>query len=195
MKKYGIMFVTAMFFASVFGGCMQSPIEEPVDDELVEIEQEFVEEFEEELTEEVAEDENLGDMVENMDNYGAADITTFGLTPCPDYPEAEEFIDEAEAEGIKQFALFEAESTSLVLYVTPNLRGVDTDTFYETVSQCIDGAGMIGALKAFDDNLLWGYPYCTAGLAPDPELQPELYEEYVECMKVQDELMEYLEIS
>lgn len=183
MKKYGILLTMAILFVFAMSGCMQSPVEDPVDEESMDVIEE---------TEELEEAEDLVTMIENPDNYEEAEIDTFGLTPCPDYPEMEELIEEAENAGIKQLVVFESDTTEIVLYMTPNVSGIDNVEFLE-VNNCLQGAGGNAARKALDEYLLWGYPYCTAGVIPDPELQPDLYEEYTDCIVIQDELEEYFE--
>lgn len=196
MKKLLAVVAMAALFVTALNGCMQAPQEEPTPAE--EPEEQVQEDKQDEMetqedVEEEAEEEGLIAQIENPDNYEKAEINTFGLTPCPDYPESEEFIEEAEEGGITQFTVFDGETTDVILYMTPNEQEVDTEEFKELVNKCITGSGMTGALKAYDDNLLWGYPYCTAGVIPDPEITPEQYEEYTACMEVQDELAEYFE--
>jgi hypothetical protein len=139
-------------------------------------------------TDRTEEKTTLKDKIEDFDNYQTAEIKTFGLTPCDD-KDAEKFIENAEKTGIKELVLFDKPNYKITLYLTGNPDNADFKTFEKMVNACVTGPGMVGALKAFDDNLLWGNYMCSSGVALE-EGQPG-HEEYAECTKISKELDEY----
>jgi hypothetical protein len=193
MKKFAaIVFLTALF-TFVFSGCIQQQEQQPAEEPQEQVQQE--KEMEEPQMEEEEQEDDLITQIENPENYTESDIEDLRLLPCADYPESSEFIEEAEDAGIKEYPAYDGDFIDITLYMTPNVQDVDTEEFKEIVEKCITGAGMINALKAYDDYLLWGYPYCTAGVAPNPEREPEQYEEYTECIEFQEKLTEYLDLE
>lgn len=100
--------------------------------------------------------------------------------------------EEVSFESYGHLELFEAGDYSLSVTATPNPDDLSTEEFKEMYGDCCDGAGCAGPLKAYETHLVWGYPNCSSGWAPDED--DERYDDFMECVEFSEWLDEYLEL-
>ncbi len=222
MKKLALAGIVSILATVALSGCMSVPEEEdtqaPADDttpvvEDVQEETDITDEAEDgmqdedavEDTEEATEEEEGGGGVadkspdcyteeylnssvsEKLANYEMCSMDFVGdldMIQGNLNEEAKALNEAMKKEEIKKLTLFSSDSMNLELYKTIN----------DIVNECAQ-LGSNHALEVTDDYIIWGYPNCTAGLAPSPDSQPEMYADYEDCMIVQDELYELYELE
>lgn len=181
MKKNLLTLALLGVLALGLSGCLGVPKEEAMDDE-------------EEMTvtdePEVMEEEELSvpEMIEDFESYVDSDLDNILICP-EELTDSVAFVDNAEKGGIKELTLLDSDEYGLTLYLTANPDGVDTKTFEDTVNKCIDGVGMNGPLKAYDDYLLWGNPMCSSGFAPTEDMPG--YDDFQNCVEISEDILKY----
>lgn len=148
----------------------------PADDTTPVVE-EVVEETE--VIEEVAEEEEVDNFTEV---YTEGEDLFYGCNE-----EVEDFNAKINAGEIKMYKAFVSDSINITLYKIENVDELTKEEVETIVTPC----GELGAnhvLEVTDKYIIAGYPYCTGGARPDPELQPELYADLIDCEVIQDEL-------
>ena len=207
MKKLALTGIISILATVALSGCMSVPQEETttktqdntqVTEETTTPQSEMKEE--EKTKEEAVNDEDneeteetsMTDTEKEEDNIADKFTETYTgghdlFYACND--KVKDFNAKINADEIKMYMPFQSNSMSIVLYKTKNPDKLTK----EELKAIVDPCGELGAnqvLKATDDYIIIGYPYCTAGVAPDPELQPNQYKDYEKCMVVQNELKE-----
>ncbi len=188
MKKYLFLLALSGILITGLSGCLGVPREEVIqDDETIVTDKSAVMEDEPEAVEKKI---TVAETIENFDSYVDSDVDI--LLTCPEeYTQAAAFVEKAHENGVKELVLLDSEEYGMTLYITSNPDGVNTKTFKDTVDKCIDGAGMKGPLKAYDNYLLWGFPMCSSGVAPTED-QPG-YDDFQKCVEISEDILEYLE--
>jgi hypothetical protein len=181
MKKHMLLLALLGVLAIGLSGCLGVPEEEKTaQDEPVVTDEPVM--TDEELT--------VAEMIEDFDSYVESDVDM--LVNCPEeYEDSAAFIENAMEDGVKEIVLLDSDEYGMTLYLTANPDGVNTETFKDTVDKCIDGVGMNGPLKAYDEYLLWGWPMCSSGFAPTED-QPG-YEDFQKCVDISEDIVAYLE--
>ncbi|MBN1494330.1 hypothetical protein JW911_01185 [Candidatus Peregrinibacteria bacterium] len=206
MKKSLIALMLILACALVLTGCFQSPqAEQKKPEEKTKITEEATDETvtaDTETTEVeggggVAADEKteyymvapVKEKLENFEKYSHTFQGSLLINDCND--EAKDLNEKLVAGGIKEVQVYQGETISLLIYKTVNPGKLSKEKIIAISDPCAElGANQV--LKVTDEYILWGYPSCTGGALPDPELQPELYEDFTNCLKVQNELADYL---
>lgn len=180
MKKWGLLVMAFML-----AGCVGVPA--PIDEQ-----QEVTEQMSQQPQQQKS---GVAQKLEDYNTYIPFDNTnfSFGLLPCRENPEAEEIINTALSGEMKMQTLFTSQTGyNFEVFATPNPNNLTQEQFVALNESCGDDASK-RALKAYETHLVWGYPYCTVGIAAEED--DPLYKEYLECEKVQNELLEYLELN
>ena len=101
-----------------------------------------------------------------------------------------DFQSQVKAGNIYEKIIFDGELFDLIVYRTDNYLGFNNSMLSDYNTKCIDGAGIPQILKAFPEYLIWGYPTCSAGAAPE-EGDP-LRQEFLSCQEMAENLQDYL---
>ncbi len=128
------------------------------------------------------------DKIEDFSGYELVtdpSITSFVPT-CDGY--SQEFAQKVDDGEIKRLLLYGGGDYALDVMMTPNYDNW-TEADFDKVNSCGE-LGSVLAVKVVGDSLLWSYPHCTAGVAPN-NADPG-YKYFTECEAVATELNEYL---
>ncbi|MBD3156724.1 hypothetical protein GF369_02745 [Candidatus Peregrinibacteria bacterium] len=197
MKKLALAGIVSILATVALSGCMSVPEEDtqaPADETTPVVED--VQEEETDVEEDIAKDE-VEDTEEATEEED--DKFTIAYTEGNDlfYGCSEEAIalnETLNAGEIMMFKAFESDSMDITLYKTENPDKLTKEEVEAIVTPCGE-LGSNQVLEVTDEYMVVGYPYCTGGLAPDPELQPEQYADYEACMVVQEELADQFELE
>lgn len=133
---------------------------------------------------------SLAQKIEDFSGYTVVDkAEEKAFVPvCDDYTTA--FAKKVTDGEVKKLALYASDVNggyNLNLYATPNYDKWTAADFTK-VSNCGE-LGSVVPLKVVGDNVIWGYPYCSAGAVPAADETG--YKEYTECSKVETQLKGY----
>jgi hypothetical protein len=110
---------------------------------------------------------------------------------CPQYRSFFDVISRGEIGRLTLFRVPNPWGLHLKVYATENPEHWNTETFRKNMDPCQEGAGAIGALVAYSDHLLWGYPSCSAGAKPGDDQHPAI-DNFRKCEKVEALLKAYV---
>ena len=207
MKKVTLAGIISILATVALSGCMSVPEEDTTTPDNTQVTEETTTPQSEMSEEETVNDENNNEEEssitdtekEEESENNTADKFTETYTgghdlfyACND--EVKDFNAKINAEEIKMYMPFQSNSMSIVLYKTKNPDKLTKEELNAIVDPCAE-LGSNQVLKATDDYIIIGYPYCTAGIAPDPELNPQQYKDYEKCMVVQNKLQKEYNIQ
>jgi len=179
MKKLTLAGITSILAIVALSGCMSVPKETPTAPTTTDNTTPVVEETP--ATNETASDNFTETYTEGEDLFYGCNEDVKALN------------EKINAKEIKMYKAFTSDSMNITLYKTANPDKLTKEEVDAIVSPCAElGANQV--LEATDEYIVVGYPYCTGGVAPDPELQPKLYADWKDCMAIQDELQELYEL-
>ena len=172
MKKF--LGIAAMIFilAGTLAGCMQAPQQEqtPTTTE--------PDTMTEPTTQEPAMYTTVADKIAHIDTLGTA-YTGIIVSGCS----AEAAALNTSLKGTAK-SLTLAPDLSVIQTANPDML---TKAALDKITNPCAELGSLQAIDATNDSILWSYPYCTAGVIPETNMQPQ-YQDYLDCLKVQNEL-------
>lgn len=202
MKKSLAVLMLAAVCALTLTGCFQSPQAEPEQNQpetITEVKDEVVVPPAEELEGGggVAADETganypeapatIAEKLDDFEKYGTK-YTGDIIYGCN--TEADELNKNLKSGGILAVQVYKSSFHDVTIYKTTNPDKMTKGQLEQIADSCAE-LGTNQVLKATEDYVLWGYPVCAAGALPDPELQPELYKDYFDCVKATDAVAAY----
>ncbi len=120
------------------------------------------------------------DKIEDFSSYKKSTFNDFLTKDCKGYADIDKKLTSGE---VKEKVLYESKTNPFTVYITQNYEKWTTDQF-KKVNTCMEGAGQVGALKAFSNYLLWGRLNCGGVSVPG--------DNQAGCVKTASDLEQYL---